>query len=68
MTPTEKAIETRKRHSDAREAKYREENEVRDKMKRACIKVLDDSSASPSDITKALEILHDLTERRWHRG
>ena len=33
MTPTEKAVETRKRNSEARKAKDREKIEIRKKMK-----------------------------------
>ena len=64
MTRTEKMIETRKKHKEAQEARYREEIEIREKMKENCLRVLDDPSASSADRMKAVEILHDLTEGR----
>lgn len=64
MTPSEKAKETRKRHEEARKAKDREKIQIREKMKDACLHVLDDPSASSADRMKAVEILHDLTEGR----
>ena len=64
MTPAEKAVETRKRNSEARKQKDREKIEIRKKMKENCLRVLDDPSASSADRMKAVEILHDLTEGR----
>lgn len=64
MTPTEKAIETRRKHKEAQRARYREEIEIREKMKENCLRVLDDPSASSADRMKAVEILHDLEKGR----
>lgn len=64
MTRTEKAIETRRKHKEAQRARYQEEIEIREKMKRNCLRVLDDPSASSADRMKAVEILHDLTKGR----
>jgi len=62
MTSAEKAVETRKRNEEARKQKERDKVEVREKMKDACLRVLDDPKASSSDRIKAVEILHDLTK------
>ena len=42
MTPAEKAVETRKRNSEARKQKDREKVEIRKKMKENCLRVLDE--------------------------
>lgn len=64
MAPAEKAVETRKRNSEARKQKDREKVEIRKKMKENCLRVLDDPSASSADRMKAVEILHALTKGR----
>ena len=64
MSPADKAKETRRRHEEARRAKEREQIEIREKMKRTCVRVMDDPSASSADKIKAVEILHDLTKGR----
>ena len=64
MAPAEKAVETRKRNSEARKQKDREKVEIRKKMKENCLRVLDDPSVSSADRMKAVEILHDLTKGR----
>ena len=60
MTSTEKAKETRKRNKEARKERYQEGLQIRDAMKRACLSVLDDPSASSGDRIKATEILDTL--------
>lgn len=64
MSPADKAKETRRRHEEARRAKEREQIEIREKMKRTCVRVMDDPSASSADKIKAVEIFHDLTKGR----
>lgn len=66
MTSGEKARETRARHREAQKEKDLERQEAREKMKRACIKVLDDPEASSADQMKATEILYKLTD--WRSG
>lgn len=63
MTPNEKAVETRKKNSEARKAKERERREIREKMKKTCLRVIDDPSAVSADKIKAVEILQDLLKR-----
>ena len=60
MTQSEKAVETRKKNSEARKAKDREKREIREKMRKTCVRVIDDPSASSADKIRAVEILHDL--------
>ena len=64
MTPEEKARETRRRHSDSRREKEREKIEIRKKMTKSCLQVLDDPEASSHDKMKAIEILHDMDKGR----
>lgn len=63
MTPNEKAVETRREHKEAQKAKERERREIREKMKKTCLRVIDDPSASSADKIKAVEILQDLLKR-----
>ena len=65
MTPTQKAIETRRKHAEARKQKDRKMKEIQEKMIDTCLHVLDDASASSDDKMRAVEILHDLSEKRW---
>ncbi len=60
MTPAEKARETRKNHAEAQKAKERERIEIREKMKKTCLNVVDDPSASSADKMDAIRILHAL--------
>ena len=64
MTPTEKAVETRKRNSEARKAKDREKIEIQNRMKEGCLSILDDPRLTPGERLEALKILHDLTKGR----
>lgn len=63
-----KAAETRRRNSELRKAREEEARTIREKMTAACLRVLDDETASSADMMKAVEILHDLSERRWNYG
>lgn len=60
MTPAEKARETRKIHAEAQKTKERERIEIREKMKKTCLNVVDDPSASSADKMDAIRILHAL--------
>ena len=64
MTPAEKARETRKVHAEAQKAKERERIEIREKMKKTCLNVVDDPSASSADKMDAIRILHALIKGR----
>lgn len=64
MTPSEKAKETRKRHEEARKAKDQEKREIREKLTKGCLSILDDPRLTPGERLEALKILHDLTEGR----
>ena len=65
MTPAQKAIETRRKHAEARKQKDRKMKEIQEKMIDTCLHVLDEASASSADKMRAVEILHDLSEKRW---
>ena len=64
LSPSEKAIRTRKRNQAARRTKERESREIREKLKKSCLRILDDARTTPGDRIKATEILHDLTKGR----
>lgn len=64
----EKARETRRKNAELRKAREAEALMIRRKMAKACIQVLDDRTASSADKIKAVEVLHDLAERRWEYG
>ncbi len=64
MTPTEKAVETRKRNSEARKKKDREKIEIRERLKEGCLSILEDPRLTPGERLEALNILHDLTRGR----
>lgn len=68
MTPSEKAIITRRKNEAIRRGREEERELIRKKMTDTCLNVLDDPSASSSDRIKAVEILHNLSEGRWRRG
>ena len=59
-----KAIETRRKHEEARRAKEQKRKEIREKMTKGCLQVLEDPRTSPAERVEALKILHDLTEGR----
>ena len=65
MTPAEKAIETRRKHKEAREKKALVTKSIQEKMTSACCQILDDPSVPATDKLKAVEILHILSEKRW---
>ena len=60
MTPTEKAVETRRKNKEARDQKYREERELRESMKKALREVLDSDQATVDQKLEASKILHEL--------
>jgi len=64
MTPTEKAVETRKRNAEARKKKDREKIEIRERLKEGCLSILEDPRLTPGERLEALNILHDLTRGR----
>lgn len=63
-SPVEKAIRTRKHHQESRRAKVQEAREIREKMMKSCLMILDDLRTTPGERLKATEILHDLTKGR----
>ena len=64
MTPTEKAVETRRKNAEARKKKDREKVEIRERLKEGCLSILEDPRLTPGERLKTLKILHDLTEGR----
>ena len=60
MNPNEKAVETRRRHKEAQDQKYREELQIRESMKRALHEVLDSEGATVSEKLEASKILSKL--------
>ena len=58
------SAETRKRHEEARKAKDQERKEIREKMTKSCLSILDDPGLTPGERLEALKILHNLTEGR----
>ena len=64
MTTKEKAVETRRQHKEAQEARRQEWKLIREKMKESCLRILDDPSSSSADQMKAVEILHELMKGR----
>lgn len=65
MTPSEKAVETRRKHREAQAEKARREEEIREKLKASCLSILDDPRTTPSERLEATRILHDLTKKVW---
>lgn len=68
MSPSEKAIITRRKNEAIRRGKEEERELIRKKMTDTCLNVLDDPSATSADRIKAVEILHNLSEGRWRHG
>ena len=64
MTPTEKAVETRRKNAEARKKKDREKVEIRERLKEGCLSILEDPRLTPGERLETLKILHDLTEGR----
>lgn len=60
MTPAE----TRKRHEEARKAKDQKKREIREKMTKSCLSILDDPDLTPDERLETLKILRNLTEGR----
>jgi len=61
MTPSEKAVETRRKHKEARDQKYREERQLKESMKKALQEVLDSDQTTVDQKLEATKILHELT-------
>ena len=61
MTPSEKAVETRREHKEARDQKYREERQLKESMKKALQEVLDSDQTTVDQKLEATKILHELT-------
>ena len=61
MTPSEKAVETRRKHKEARDQKYREERQLKESMKKALQEVLDSDQTTVDQKLGATKILHELT-------
>ena len=61
MTPPEKAVETRRKHKEARDQKYREERQLKESMKKALQEVLESDQTTVDQKLEATKILHDLT-------
>lgn len=61
MTPSEKAVETRRKHKEARDQKYREERQLKESMKKALQELLDSDQTTVDQKLEATKILHELT-------
>ena len=61
MTPSEKAVETRRKHKEARDQKYREERQLKESMKKALQEVLYSDRTTVDQKLEATKILHELT-------
>lgn len=61
MTPSEKAVETRRKHKEARDQKYREERQLKESMKKALQEVLESDQTTVDQKLEATKILHELT-------
>lgn len=64
LSPAEKAARTRRKHERSRRAKEREAVTIREKLKKSCISLLEDSRATPGERLEATRILHELTKGR----
>ena len=65
MTPAQKAVETRRKHKESQKEKKAGERMIRKKMTVVCLQALYDPSASVSDKMRAVEILHEISEKGW---
>lgn len=61
MTPSEKAVETRRKHKEAMDQKYREERQLKESMKKALQEVLYSDRTTVDQKLEATKILHELT-------
>ena len=61
MTPSEKAVETRRKHKEARDQRYREERQLKESMKKGLQEVLDSDQTTVDQKLEATKILHELT-------
>lgn len=61
MTPSGKAVETRRKHKEARDQRYREERQLKESMKKALQEVLDSDQTTVDQKLEATKILHELT-------
>ena len=60
MTPSEKAVETRRKHKEARDQKYREERQLKELMKKSLQEVLESDQATVDQKLEASKILSEL--------
>lgn len=61
MTPSEKAVETRRKHKEARDQRYREERQLKESMRKALQEVLESDQTTVDQKLEATKILHELT-------
>ena len=60
MTPSEKAVETRRKHKEAQDKRYREERELKELMKKSLQEVLESDQATVDQKLEASKILREL--------
>ena len=60
MTPSEKAVETRRKNKEARDQKYREERQLKESMKKALQEVLESDQATVDQKLEATKLLNEL--------
>lgn len=60
MTPSEKAVETRRKHKEARDQKDREKRQIKESMKKALQEVLESDQATVDQKLEASKILSEL--------
>lgn len=57
--------EQAKQRADRRKEKERKEREERSLMRQRLIKIIDNPQTGDADALRAIEILHDMDERRY---
>ena len=60
MTPSEKAVETRRKHKEAQEKKRQEERRIKESMTKALQEVLESDQATVDQKLEASKILSEL--------
>ena len=60
MTPAQKAVETRRRHAEARAQKALHEKRMREAIISGCLSVLEDESSSVNQRLEASKILNEV--------
>lgn len=66
MTPAQKAVETRRKHEEARAQKAQAEKRISEAIISGCLSVLDDESSSVAQRLEASKILNE--ERKGVRS